>query len=347
MEIETNASKVSVVDLDNDGDMDISIISNLIPWEFGQTPKQYIFENNGLGEFKNITTSVSTEFENIGNVYDIHWIDVNGDNFKDVIVVGHWMPITLFINNGEKLLIQSTKLNNTEGWWNTVKAADFDNDGDIDIIAGNWGLNTRLKASKEESITLYRNDFDGNGTIDPIVTYYQQHKETTLASKDELVKQLPYLNKTYLSYQDFAQASFNELFPKNKTTNIAKKHINELASCYFENIGNNTFKKHELPLMSQVSSVKDMLIKDFNNDGFKDVFLIGNNYHINTQLGKLDASHGMVLMNDQKGFFNQKAHEYIGASGETRGIEEIVINKDIYYIITRNNNSPIFLKLHK
>ena len=164
--------------------MDISIISNLIPWEFGQTPKQYIFENDGLGEFKNITTSVSTEFENIGNVYDIHWIDVNGDNFKDVIVVGHWMPITLFINNGEKLLIQSTKLNNTEGWWNAVKAADFDNDGDIDIIAGNWGLNTRLKASKEESITLYRNDFDGNGTIDPIVTYYQQHKETTLASKD-------------------------------------------------------------------------------------------------------------------------------------------------------------------
>ena len=347
MEIETNASKVSVVDLDNDGDMDISIISNLIPWEFGQTPRQYIFENNGLGEFKNITTSVSTEFENIGNVYDIHWIDVNGDNFKDVIVVGHWMPITLFINNGEKLLIQSTKLNNTEGWWNTVKADDFDNDCDIDIIAGNWGLNTRLKASKEASITLYRNDFDGNGTIDPIVTYYQQHKETTLASKDELVKQLPYLNKTYLSYQDFAQASFNELFPKNKTTNIAKKHINELASCYFENIGNNTFKKHELPLMSQVSSVKDMLIKDFNNDGFKDVFLIGNNYHINTQLGKLDASHGMVLMNDQKGFFNQKAHEYIGASGETRGIEEIVINKDIYYIITRNNNSPIFLKLNK
>jgi len=162
-----------------------------------------------------------------------------------------------------------------------------------------------------------------------------------------LVKQLPYLNKTYLSYQDFAQASFNELFPKQKTIDASKKYISELASCYFENMGNNTFKKHELPFMTQISSINDLFIKDFNSDGFKDIFLIGNNYHINTQLGKLDASHGMVLMNDQKGFFNQKAYEYLGASGETRGIEEIVIKKDIYYIITRNNNFPIFLKSNK
>ena len=150
---------------------------------------------------------------------------------------------------------------------------------------------------------MYRNDFDNNETIDPIVTYFYQNKETPLASKDEMAKQLPFINKKHLSYKNFAGAKFDELVSMNKIKSATKKYVYELASCYFENLGGNTFKKHQLPFQSQISSVNDVVLQDFNKDGFKDVFLVGNNYHISTQLGKLDASHGLVLINNQKGFF--------------------------------------------
>ncbi len=346
--IEMNASTVKAVDIDNDGDLDVSITSNLVPWQFGKTPKQYIFENDGKGNFTENTLAWSSEFQNIGNVQDIVWIDLNSDTFLDAILVGHWMPISVFINDGKKLTLQKqNNLEVTNGWWNTMKATDFDKDGDIDFIVGNWGLNTRLKASFKEPITLYSNDFDTNGTIDPIVTYFYQGEETPFASKDELVKQLPFLNKKYLSYKDFAQADFSDLLPKNKIKEAAKKYTFELASCYFENLGNNTFKKHVLPFMSQVSSINDIALDDFNNDGFTDVFLVGNNYHISTQLGKLDASHGLILINNQKGFFDEKLNQNFDVSGEARSIEQIKIKNNMYYIISINNNKPIFLKVNK
>ena len=212
--IETNASKVSAIDIDNDGDMDISILSNMVPWQFGKTPTQYIFENDGQGKFKDVTLNFGIDFKESGNVTDIVWVDLNEDNFLDAIVVGYWMPIKVFMNDGKKLTLQKiTQLQKTNGWWNSIKANDFDKDGDIDFIVGNWGLNTRLKATPNEPITLYSNDFDDNGTIDPVITHFYQKQETPFASKDELVKQIPFLNKKYLSYKDFANASFTDLLP--------------------------------------------------------------------------------------------------------------------------------------
>ncbi len=346
--IEINASKVQAIDIDNDGDNDISISSNLVPWEFGKTPKQYIFENDGVGNFVEATLKFSDGLQEIGNVQDIVWIDLNQDTYLDAIVVGYWMPITLFINDGSKLRIQhENDLEKTNGWWNSIKADDFDNDGDIDFIAGNWGLNTRLKASVDEPITLYRNDFDDNATIDPVVTYFYQGEETPFASKDELVKQLPFLNKKYLSYEDFAKASFTELLPKSKIKKADKKYVFELASCYFENLGQNTFKKHPLPFMAQVSSVNEIALDDFNNDEYQDALLVGNNYNISTQLGKLDASHGQILLNNKNGFFDVKPNQDLNIYGESRNIEKIKIKDDLFYIFSINNDTPIIIKLKK
>ncbi|ULC59060.1 VCBS repeat-containing protein [Flaviramulus sp. BrNp1-15] len=346
--IEINASKVKAVDIDNDSDLDIVITSNLLPWQFGITPKQYIFENDGKGNFTNVSTMFGEEFQNIGNVQDIVWVDLNNDKLLDAIAVGYWMPVSVFINDGKKLHLQTkSNIENTNGWWNSVKVADFDKDGDLDIVAGNWGLNTRLKASYEEPITLYSNDFDDNGTIDPIVTYFYQNQETTFSSKDELVKQIPLLNKKYLSYQNFANAKFNDLLPSDKIKSAYKKHVYELASCYFENLGNNTFKKHQLPLMTQVSTVNDMFVDDFNNDSFLDILLVGNNYEISTHLGKLDASHGSLLLNDKEGFFHEIENQQFDISGPARNIEKIEINDNIYFIVSRNNDTPIFLKKSK
>jgi hypothetical protein len=342
---ELNASKVKAVDIDNDGDTDIVITSNLIPWQFGKTPQQYIFQNDGTGNFTDVTLKFGSDFQNIGNVQDIVWLDLNNDHLPDAIVVGYWMPISIFINNGEKLILQKdNQLKKTNGWWNTIKANDFDKDGDIDLIAGNWGLNTRLKATVKEPITLYSNDFDENSTVDPIVTYFYQGEETPFASKDELVKQLPFLNKKFLSYTTFAQADFKNLLPTEKIKKATKKYTYELGSCYFENLGNNKFKKQRLPFMAQVSSINDIALNDFNKDGFIDVLLVGNNYNISTQLSKLDASHGLLLLNNKKGFFEQQLQQNFNISGDARNIQKIKIKGDAYYIVAINNKQPLFLK---
>ena len=346
--IQTNASKVSVLDIDNDGDLDISILSNLLPWQFGKTPSQYIFENDGLGNFSDVSLKYGLEFQNCGNVTDIVWADLNDDSYLDAVVVGYWMPIKVFFNNGNQLILQkNTQLEKTNGWWNSIKVKDFDHDGDLDFIAGNWGLNSRLQASTDEPITLYSNDFDNNGTVDPVITYYYQKQETPFASKDELVKQIPFLNKKFLSYKDFAEASFRELLPEEKINGAYKKQVFELGSYYFENKGNTSFQKHQLPFMAQISSVNDIALDDFNSDGFTDVLLVGNNYNINTQLGKLDASHGLILLNNKKGFFYESLDQDFNISGEAKHIETINIKGELYYVISINNDTPIFLKVNK
>ncbi|WP_335964948.1 VCBS repeat-containing protein [Galbibacter sp. PAP.153] len=338
-----NASMVKAVDLDNDGDLDICIASNGKPRTFGETSKQYIFQNNGKGVFKDITPTFAPDFETLGNVQDIEWTDLNYDDLPDAIVAGYWMPISIFINDGKRLRFQENNLENTNGWWNSVIASDFDNDGDIDIMAGNWGLNTRLKASKKNPVTLYINDFDDNGKTDPVVTYFYQGEETTFSSKDELVKQMPMLNKKFLSYTDFANARFSELLPQEKIKNTPKKKVFELASMYFENKGNATFLATKLPFMAQTSCVFDILNDDFNNDGFEDVILIGNNYEISTQLGRLDALHGLILLNDPHGFFKVQQPQQFNVSGPARSIKKITIGNKPYYIATINNGKPIFL----
>jgi len=340
-----NASKVYAVDVDNDGDLDLSISSNAVPQEFGETPAQYIYENDGKGNFRDITSSFASALQSLGNVYDVSWVDIDADGLKDVIVSGHWMPITILKNTGKKLVpLSDTNLENTSGWWNTVTTGDFDNDGDTDIVAGNFGQNTRLQPSKEQPVRLYRYDFDNNGKIDPIVTYYHQGKETTVASKDELVKQLPFINKKYLSYNAFAKASMTDLLSKEKLNSAVVKEATTFASTYFENNGNNKFTSGPLPFMAQVSAVYDIAADDFNNDGYIDLLLVGNTYEISTQLGRLDGSHGVLLFNDKKGFFTTAQDVNLKINGASRSIEKISIASKKSFVIGRNNDVPLFLQ---
>lgn len=344
-DLEINASKITTVDLDNDGDNDLCITANVKPQHFGETPKQYLLINDGKGHFKDVTEQLSKTFRTVGNVYDIVWVDIDANGYKDAVLVGHWMPISIFMNNGKTLqLLKNTKLSKTLGWWNTVVAEDFDNDGDIDIMAGNWGLNTRLTASPKTPITLYRSDFDNNNSKETLVTYFYKGEETPIATKDELVKQIPILNKNYLSYSDFAEASVEELFGKTKLKNAYKKQVTTLASCYFENIDNNNFKIHQLPLQAQISSINHILTDDLNNDGYKDVILTGNNFETSTQLGRLDALRGLALINDKKGFFNIKNLPIFDIFGQVRDIEIIRHEDEKVYVVARHKDSLSFYK---
>lgn len=344
-DFEINASVVKAFDFDADGDQDIVMGANSLPQQFGKSAKNYIFENDSHGNFKDISTTKAVEFSNIGLVEDIEIVDLNGDRLPDIIAVGHWMPISIFINDGKQFKLQSNNnLKHTNGWWNTIKAEDFDNDGDIDFVAGNWGLNTRLKASKLKPLQLYRNDFDNNGSVEQIVTYYSQGQETVFSSKDELTKQLPMLNKKFLSYAEFAKTDFSGLFAKEKIKTAYKKQVYELASCYFENTGNGKFNRIRLPFFAQTSSIKTLYLSDFDNDGYKDILIAGNDYQISTQLGRLDASHGILLINDQKGFFTIKTNQSFDISGPARDIKKLKVNGIEYFIVSINNNTPIFLK---
>lgn len=342
-----NASSVHAVDIDNDRFTDLIITSNSLPWQYGITPKQYVFKNIDGKSFKNITSTFAKEFENLGNVTHMAFTHLNNDGFIDAVAVGHWMPVTILINDGKKLVAQKNNgLETTNGWWNCVAVSDFDNDGDIDMVAGNWGKNTRLTASEKQPVTLYASDFDDNGNTEPVITYYYQGEETVFVSKDELVKQLPVLNKKFLSYEAFANAGFQELFPKEKIKSATVKQVFELASCYFENTGNNIFKKSELPFLAQLSSVNSITVDDFDKDGTNDIFLVGNNYEISTQLGRQDASHGtLLLFKKNKGFQESWPNSNL-VNGPARHINQLRIGKNRVFLITMNNGTPIGLKLN-
>jgi hypothetical protein len=336
--VELNGSVIVADDIDNDGDSDLFIGSNSVPWQFGITPVNYIFNNDGHGNFMPIP------LEDLGLVQDAVFVDINKDYRKDLVCVGYWMPITI-LNNTDKGFVKSKNesLTFTNGLWNCLKIEDFDNDGDVDLLVGNWGLNTRLNASKDNPINLYLNDYDNNGTIDPVISYHYNGVETPFSTKEELTKHFPFINKKYLSYKDFSKAEFKDIFDKTKLANANKKHIYTLATSYFENDGNNSFKVKEIPKLVQSSSVHTMYIEDFDNNGFKDILLAGNRYDLNTQLGRLDASHGQLLMN-YKGDFVLDNASHFSIDGPARSIKKINVKNEEYLVVGINNDSLQVLK---
>ncbi|NDV15128.1 hypothetical protein GO009_03750 [Muricauda sp. TY007] len=341
-QIEVNASKIGAVDFDSDGDLDLFIASNAVPTQFGAKAKQYLLENDGTGSFKEVTNSFAPELQDVGNIKDFVWKDIDGNGFPDLIVAGHWTPVTIFLNNGKQLSSQKNNgLGNTNGWWNTVELADLDNDGDLDILAGNWGLNTKFSASQEKPLTLYINDFDNNGSIETVVTHFHGNRETAFASKDELAKQMPFLNKKFLFYKDFAKASLEDLFGKDKLEEATKRKVYTLSTSYFKNDGSNNFTEKQLPNLVQSSTVNDIYLAKNSKEKINEILMVGNNFEISTQLGRLDASHGFLLENDDQGNVSWK--ESLGISGAARKIEKIIVNGKEAFIITINNDAPTFL----
>ncbi|MFV8226045.1 VCBS repeat-containing protein [Christiangramia aquimixticola] len=343
--VSLNASNVSKVDFNKDGYPDIFIAANIVPGEVGKDPVSYLFKNNGKGNFTDVTADLFKD--SLGMVQDVKWTDYNADGYEDLVVTGHWISPQIYLNIiGQEFKKLVSNLDDNSGWWNSLEISDFDNDGDLDVIAGNWGFNTRLTATSQEPINLYLNDFDDNGTEEPVISYFYKGEETVFSSKDELDQQMPGLKKKFNTYKAFANAEFSEIFPKDKLEKSLRKKVTELASCYFENLGNGEFKKHVLPMEAQASAIFAIQKYDFNGDGFEDILLAGNNYEISTQLGRLDASHGSLLLNDGKGSF-YPSQDLPNIQGPARDIKKICINNQQHFIVTFNNGKPLLLKSNK
>ncbi len=344
---------VAVGDFDNDGYEDLFVGGRGIPGSFPLASKSYLLHNdskNGAIHFTDITDSVCAALRLPGMVTAACWADINNDHYPELIIAGDWMPLMLFNNNKGNLEDVSARagLKNTNGMWASITPADVDGDGKIDFIVGNCGYNNQFKASVKEPMTMYAADFDNDGLIDPIVCYYIDGKSYPMASKDELLDEIPSLKKKYVKYNDYADATIDDIFSKEQVSNAKIYTCDQLASGILFNNGNNNFTFQPLPLQAQFSKVYGAVADDFDNDGQKDILIAGNFFSYKTQLGKNDASLGLLLKGTGNRTFKaiDPAESGCYIDGDVRAMTEIKTAAEKLFIIGKNNDKIQVLKLN-
>ncbi len=344
-DIRLTASSVAAYDFTGDGFIDLFFGGRAVPSAYGETPKSYLLKNDGTGKFQDVTADYSTDLSKIGFVQHATWTDLNQDKQLDLVLALEWGSVVAFMNNGNAF--NKTILTDRIGWWNFTTPYDFDNDGDIDLIAGNLGYNSRLKASDEEPIRMYYADMDGNGKREQILTYYLQGREVPFSNKMELQSQMPVLKKTYLKADDFAKASLGDLFGQEKLQKATTLEVNDFSNVILVNNGDGTFETKPLPLNAQWTSYKTAIVLDANGDDKMDVMLGGNYYNNNIQMGRLDADYGTLLINKGNNDFEVSPLNGVSIKGQIRRIKAIDINGEINYVIARNNDTAKIIEFEK
>lgn len=342
-----NISVAEAEDFDSDGDMDLFIGAGCVTGEYGLTPSSHIYFNDGKGVFTDMPTDKCKGVTDAGMVTGAVWADIDGDNKKELVIVGQWMQPLIFKYSNNSFFPLKTNLESMSGWWQTVAAADINSDGKTDLILGNNGENFFLNPSAQAPVKLFLNDFDGNGQVDKIVTRTIDGKDKPVFMKGEMESQLPVLKKQNLHHKEYALKSVQELFDKNKIESSIIKTVNYASSCIALNRGNGNFSIHNLPPLVQLSSVKAIVAKDINSDGKTDLILGGNEFGFQPQLGRLDANTGQVLLNDGKGGWKVLT-EYesgISVNGQVRDIVTFNRQPGINILFLLNNEYPILYTL--
>jgi len=281
-------------------------------------------------------------------VTDAVFTDLNNDKQPDLIVVGEWMPIKVFINQKGKLTDASSQYIHfgSTGWWNRIDAADMDGDGDTDIIIGNCGLNTQFHVNEKEPMTIYYKDFDGNGSIDPVLCYYIDGVSYPVNSRDDLTDQLPGLKKKFLEYKPYAVATITDIFPPDQLKDAGLLKAETMQTVYLENKGSKGFALHILPLPAQYSPVYGIVTADINADGKKDILLAGNNTWTRIKFGRYSANHGVLLLGDGKGGFTyaSQAESGLNIRGNVRSLRLIKSRRSQNIIAGINDSNALMLQ---
>jgi hypothetical protein len=335
---------VRACDVDGDGDLDLFVGGGVIPGKWPLSSGNALLINDGKGKFINATDQWSDTLSHIGIVKDAVWADVNRDGRKDLILVGEWMPPTIFINQQTKFIYAdlNQQLRDLTGWWNSIVADDFDGDGDVDFVIGNYGLNSQLKTSAKEPVRLYLADINQDGYIDPIMTSYIQGKSYPFAAMDDINKQVPSLRKNFYDYSVYADATIQDIWKKELLDSLKPLQANTFETIFLENTGAGFILKH-LPVEAQYAPVYSIIKADLNQDGFNDLILFGNNQFNRIRLGRDDANHGTVLLNDGKGNFKYlpSVETGIHVRGDVRSAT--MINNRLFIGI--NNDSIAVLRV--
>ena len=343
--INTNCGAALAFDYDGDGNVDLFIGSRSVPQSYGEDPRSCILHNDGKGNFTEVTTTVAPAFASLGMVTSACFADINGDEKKELIVVGDWMYPHVFSYNGKNFEEIKTGLENLSGWWQSMVVADIDNDGDQDLILGNLGENFYLQADKESPVKIWMKDFDQNGSIDKIFTKTVDKKDVPVFTKREMTDALPSLKKLNLKHHDYASKTIQELLG-NDITNAKVKQVNYTASCVAYNDGKGHFTIKKLPTAVQLSSLNALKLFDINADGYLDIIAAGNFFDLLPQFCRLDGSYGHVLLNDKKGNFIElpSANSGITLSGQTRDIISFTFKNEEEFLFLQNNDFPVLYK---
>lgn len=341
---------VKPADFDSDGDLDLFVGVRSRPFFYGLRMNGYLLQNDGKGNFELVDDDVAPALHGIGMITDAAWSDLDGDGDEDLLVIGEYMPIKILINNGGKF-VDETKaygLEKSNGWWNRIEVADLDGDGDDDFVLGNHGLNSRFKASEEKPITLFSNDFDRNGTVEQIICLYYGEKSYPLALRHDLVSQIPALKKKYLKYDNYKDQTIQDIFTPEQMEGAVKSEVYNLSTSLLINEGNRRMTLRSLPWQAQVSPIYGIEITDVDGDDHSDILLGGNLFNVKPEVGRYDASYGLVLKGDGKGNFEALDSHQSGVrlDGEVRDILTISVHGQKVYIVARNNQ-PVVLFMHQ
>ena len=345
-----NGSCVRAADFDRDGDLDLFVGGRVVSGAYPTAPQSFIFKNNG-GKFTDVTKQYCPQLQSMGMITDALWSDFDKDGKIDLVLAGEWMPVT-FLKNTDKGFVQINKtaeINSHVGWWNSLTAGDFDNDGDMDYIAGNLGLNSNYKATPREPMTIFAKDLDENGSLDAMVFCYMKAEDGTMKpfpmhTKDDMAGQLLSIRKRFPTYQSFGRATMDDLWNKKDRENAIMMQATDMRTSYIENHGNGRFTIKPMPMEAQMAPVYGMMSDDVDGDGNLDILMTGNDYGMEPYSGRHDAFNGLCLKGDGMGGFTSLPVTQSGffVKGDAKGLATIhtAKNEDLV-IATQNQDSLI------
>ncbi|MBX9892087.1 MAG: FG-GAP-like repeat-containing protein [Chitinophagaceae bacterium] len=346
----TTKSCVKANDFDADGDLDLFIGGRFIPGRYPAPASSILLRNDckpGQIKFTDITQQTAPQLQQLGMVTDAIWSDANNDGKAELFITTEWGGIEIFAYANGSLQKQATALQTLTGWWNSITAADLDNDGDIDYVVGNYGGNGYIKASQAQPASIYAKDFDQNSSYDAVISHYQlskikgEIKEFPVAGRDDFLKEMTIMKERFPNYGSYAKTSMQEIFGQDGLKDAYKLSATELSSGWIENTGNFTFTFHALPPVAQLAPIYGILVQDINNDGWLDLILNGNEFSMTPALGRNDALNSLVLLGDGKKFSPLPITQsglYIAGNG--KALAALAIGNR-YCISAVQNNGPL------
>jgi len=343
--ISTSGSCVISLDFDDDGDLDLFIGGRLIPDKYPFSPRSYLLENK-KGIFEDVTDQIAPQLGTPGMVTSAVWSNIDGDDTKALILVGEWMPISIFEKQGDTFVNATSDYNleKTSGWWNKIVAADLDKDGDMDFVVGNMGLNYKIKPSQEKPFVVYADDFDKNGTNDIFLAQPYKDREVPVRGWQCTAQQMPDIGKKFKSYTEFAKADIQDLIGNTSASGL-RYEVQEFASVILENRDGELVVKR-LPAEAQFSAINGIVINDFDKDGIEDILIAGNKFEVEVETTRADASIGLVLLGSTSGTYQPTNYLKSGyfVRDNVRNVEAVKMANGSLGILTGINDGP--LKIH-
>lgn len=345
--MQVSSGRVKSIDFDGDGDFDLFIAGRTTPGKYPHPTDSYLLRND-KGKFTDVTDEIAPGLRKLGMVTDAVFTDFDKDGRIDLFVVGEWMPVTCFKNEGGKFTNYTKQLglDDKTGWWSSITAADIDNDGDMDFIAGNIGINNKFNPSKEKPLYVYCNDFDNNGSLDIVLSKDYKGNQVPVRGKECSTAQMPFLSEKFPTYQSFASSSLSEIYGDDKLQEALFYSANYFQSVFIENKGNGKFEFHPLPVEAQLAPINAIIARDFNNDGNIDLVIGGNYFQTEVETPQYDAGKGLLLKGNGDGTFETSI--LLKNSGLTllfdvKDLALISIQNRLPAILVTNNNNTIQL----